>query len=444
MTQTLQIAQTFFTSEVSTLAGLAAIDWQQYLAGTVAQLMTQADAIEAEEGEDPFLMFDSLEIEVLEQTGDTARLRITVPDEEPEEVTLALIEDRWVPVEMAEEWDAKVMEARTGLEEITPEKMQEMKGQAMFGFAMAEGLVQQLSTIETSEEFDATMGPMIDGLMRNIGNFIPRDATRPRTRNRNSGNSVANVRRGHPTGRRPPRATRREARPATQATTASPTTAAASSGENANRLSGLNGKSGTCEAANRSATAAPITATARPAEPANAPTTAASVTSSVRMSDLRAPTARKTPISWRLMITISEKTCMMCAADTAINTPAASPRTAVTTAVPNAARRAPRSSTSRPLASTASTTRGAADWDATPSTAEWNRLPASSETRSRLIRWTSASGKVTPSGIARSDTPTSRANRRIGGRDDGRKVEAPKVISKVNPFSASGLSFGRL
>ena len=174
MTQTLQIAQTFFTSEVSTLAGLAAIDWQQYLAGTVAQLMTQADAIEAEEGEDPFLMFDSLKIEVLEQTGDTARLRITAPDKEPEEVTLALIEERWVPVEMAEEWDTTVMEARTRLEEITPEKMQEMKGQAMFGFAMAEGFVQQLSTIETSEEFDATMGPMIDGMMRNIGNFMPK------------------------------------------------------------------------------------------------------------------------------------------------------------------------------------------------------------------------------------------------------------------------------
>ncbi len=174
MTQTLQIAQTFFSSEISTVAGLAVIDWQKYLAGTVSQLMTQADAIEADEGKDPFLMFETLKVEVLEQTGDTARLRITVPDEEPEEVTLALIEERWVPVEMAEQWDAKVMEARTALEEITPEKMQEMKGQAMFGFAMAEGLVQQLSTIETSEEFDATMGPMIAGFMQNVSGFIPR------------------------------------------------------------------------------------------------------------------------------------------------------------------------------------------------------------------------------------------------------------------------------
>ena len=173
MTQTLQIAKTFFSSEVSTVAGLAVIDWQKYLAGTVSQLMTQADAIEAEEGKDPFLMFESLQVEVLEQTDANARLRITVPDEEPEEVALVLIEERWVPAEMAEQWDAKVMEARTGLEEITPEKMQELKGQAMFGFAMAEGLVQQLSTIETAEEFDATMGPMIDGFMQNISGFIP-------------------------------------------------------------------------------------------------------------------------------------------------------------------------------------------------------------------------------------------------------------------------------
>jgi hypothetical protein len=173
MTPALGIARTLLSSETSTLAGLAAIDWQQYLAGTVAQVMAQADAIEPVEGEDPFLMFESLQVEVLEQSGDTARLRVTAGDEEPEEVTLALIENRWVPVEMAEQWDAKVAEIRTNLEEITPEKMQELKGQAMFGFAMAEGIVQQLAAIETSEEFDATMGPMIAGLMQNIGNFMP-------------------------------------------------------------------------------------------------------------------------------------------------------------------------------------------------------------------------------------------------------------------------------
>ncbi len=176
MGPSLAITRTFFASEVSTLAGLAAIDWQQYLAGTVAQLMAQADAIEAVEGEDPFLLLDTLEVEVLEETGDTALLRITAGDEEPEEVAMTRVENRWVPTEMAEQWDAKVAEARTSLEELTPEKVQEMKGQAMFGLAMAEGFVTQLATIETSEEFDATVGPMLQGILGGMGSFMPGDS----------------------------------------------------------------------------------------------------------------------------------------------------------------------------------------------------------------------------------------------------------------------------
>jgi hypothetical protein len=176
MTPTLAVVRTFFGSDISTLAGLAAIDWQAYLAGTGAQLMAQADAIPAVEGKDPFVLFDSLKVEVLEQTGDTARLRVTATGEDPEEVTLTRVENRWVPSEMAEQWQAKVAEAHARLDELTPEKVQELKGQAMFGLAMAEGFVTQLSTIETSEEFDATVGPMLQGLMRNIGNLMPEAA----------------------------------------------------------------------------------------------------------------------------------------------------------------------------------------------------------------------------------------------------------------------------
>ena len=173
MTPTLAVVRTFFGSEISTLAGLAAIDWQAFLAGTGAQIMAQADAIPAEEGKDPFVLFDSLQIEVLEETGDTARLRVTAAGEDPEEVTLTRVENRWVPSEMAEQWQDKVAEAHARLDELTPEKVQELKGQAMFGLAMAEGFVSQLATIETSQEFDATLGPMLQGLMGNIGSFMP-------------------------------------------------------------------------------------------------------------------------------------------------------------------------------------------------------------------------------------------------------------------------------
>lgn len=173
MAPSLAIAQTLFSSELSTIAGLSAIDWQKYLAGTVAQVMTQADAIEVEEGEDPFDLLESLEVEVLEETETTALLRVTAGEEEPEEVSLTKVEDRWVPTEMAEQWHDKVAEGRAKLEEITPESMQEMKGQAMFGLAMAEGFVDQLATIETSEEFDSTVGPMLEGMLGNLAGYMP-------------------------------------------------------------------------------------------------------------------------------------------------------------------------------------------------------------------------------------------------------------------------------
>ena len=56
-----------------------------------------------------------------------------------------------------------------------------------------------------------------------------------------------------------------------------------------------------------------------------------------------------------------------------------------------------------------------------------------------LSRRTSPSGKVTPSGMALSETPASRIRSRIGGRAEGRKVEAPKSISKARPISAVGV-----
>jgi hypothetical protein len=176
MTPTLAVVRTFFGSEISTLAGLAAIDWQAYLAGTGGQLMTQAEAIPAVEGKDPFAMLDTLQVEVLEETGDTAHLKVTANGEDPEEVNLTRVENRWVPSEMAEQWQSRVAEAQARLDELTPEKVQELKGQAMFGLAMAEGFVTQLSTIETSEEFDATVGPMLQGLMGNMQGMMPEEA----------------------------------------------------------------------------------------------------------------------------------------------------------------------------------------------------------------------------------------------------------------------------
>jgi hypothetical protein len=173
----LAVAHALLSSEITTLEGLGAVDWSGFLSGTGSQLMVLADnaapAAEPEAaGEDLFATLRNLTVETVSISEDSAVLRITAADEEPEEVALTRVEGRWVPADMAAEWPQKVAEARARLEELTPEKIAELKPQAMFGLAMAEAFVEQMAAIESSEQFDAAVGPMLQSVMGSLA-FAP-------------------------------------------------------------------------------------------------------------------------------------------------------------------------------------------------------------------------------------------------------------------------------
>jgi hypothetical protein len=168
MTAGITVAQTLLSSDISTLAGLGAINWQQYLATTGRTLMEQAEEIEIEEGEDPMADLETLEVEIVEIGDDTAKLRLVTADDEPEEIDLVRVEGRWIPAEMAAKWPEAMAGARHKLDEMTPEKVAEMKGQALMGLAMAEGVIEQIAATETVEELDAAVGPMLQAIMGSL------------------------------------------------------------------------------------------------------------------------------------------------------------------------------------------------------------------------------------------------------------------------------------
>ncbi len=175
MGSSLAMVQTLLASEVSTIAGLQAINWETFLQTTGSELLIQAEAIKSEEGEDPLAKLSTLEVEVLESTDETAKLRLLIEGEEPEEVDLTRVEGRWVPADLAREWPQMMADARKDLDEMDQEKMDEMKGQALMGLAMAEGLIEQVAMVETAEEFDAMIGPMIQAMMGSMGSMMPED-----------------------------------------------------------------------------------------------------------------------------------------------------------------------------------------------------------------------------------------------------------------------------
>jgi hypothetical protein len=157
--------KTLKESEIATLEGLGSVDWGQFLATTGNQFLEHAKTIEAEEGDNPLDDLDSLKVETVSVSEDRATLRISSANHEPEDVEMAKVEGRWIPAELADEWEKSAEEARQGLAEMTPETMAAQKTQIMMFFGMATGLIDQIASLQTPEEFDAAVGPMLAGFM---------------------------------------------------------------------------------------------------------------------------------------------------------------------------------------------------------------------------------------------------------------------------------------
>jgi hypothetical protein len=164
------VLSTLVNSDIGNLESLKTIDWGHFMATTGSEMLNLAKeasaATEDNAFENDFLAkVRGMNIEVLENEGDTAKLKISAPDEEPEDIQLTRVEERWVPSDMADDWDKNVAEARTKLEEITPETIAQQKMQIMMMVGMAEAFVDQVSQATTSEELDQMLQGLFGGMM---------------------------------------------------------------------------------------------------------------------------------------------------------------------------------------------------------------------------------------------------------------------------------------
>lgn len=164
----------FFESDITRLETLKAIDWERYLSTTGRELMALAAERSKAAGDDSYqrelAKLTDTKIEVLSRDGDQATLRLSAPDEEPEEVQLTRVEGRWVPTEMAQDWDQNMAEAKAKLASLTDEEIQQGSMQAMMVIGMVDGMLTQLESVQTAEELEAAiegaLGPMLGAFMQ--------------------------------------------------------------------------------------------------------------------------------------------------------------------------------------------------------------------------------------------------------------------------------------
>jgi hypothetical protein len=164
----------FFSSEFSNLENLKTMDWERFLSTTAVDIMDRIAEIQAENdteenAEDVIAKLRNTTVETVSEDGDTATVRVSAPDEEPEEIALTRVEGRWVPSDMAADWETNMAEAKENIANITEEQMTQAKMQAMMVFGMVHAGLDQLAATSSQEEFDQAIQGLLGPFMGMAG-----------------------------------------------------------------------------------------------------------------------------------------------------------------------------------------------------------------------------------------------------------------------------------
>ncbi len=110
-------------------------------------------------------------IELLDMDQDTATVR-TVIDEESEEIKLTLVENRWIPTEMADGWQKSINEINEYIALMDPASPegQQRNIQASMVLSMIDGFLTQIESAETREDLDRLLENLFMLPMLPMGN----------------------------------------------------------------------------------------------------------------------------------------------------------------------------------------------------------------------------------------------------------------------------------
>lgn len=160
------------SSDLMDLQRMRNADLEKVISTTGRELMRELAKIDAENVPVPGMeetlgvrdMFAGLQAETISQDGDQALVRITVPGEPAEDVEFVRVEGKWIPADMAEEWEEMIADMREGVSEIAAIGPAE-KSQALGMLAMVNNVLDQMLAANTAEELEAVLGGLMGMMM---------------------------------------------------------------------------------------------------------------------------------------------------------------------------------------------------------------------------------------------------------------------------------------
>ncbi|MDF1742939.1 MAG: hypothetical protein P1V19_04545 [Gimesia sp.] len=153
-------------SDLSSLEKLKSFDGGKFLSTSGNQIAKQvvsiSEMLPKKEGALSFSeKMKQTKITVVSSEGDTATIKIEAPGEESKEEAMVKVEDKWIPKNLADNWNSKMDDARKKLAELTPEKVTAQKEQTLAGIKKVNEVLASLETAKTEEEFNKTLNPIV-------------------------------------------------------------------------------------------------------------------------------------------------------------------------------------------------------------------------------------------------------------------------------------------
>jgi len=159
-------------SEASDLQTLRELDVEAWLAGTGSALMDQASLLPTvydgmESLTRRIAAFEHAEVELVGETGESAVVMVTAPQEAAVELELVRVEGRWIPVDLASQWPRAVAEAEAKIRSLDgdDDSAAQLRVQMLLGIGIVEGFIDQIDRMETSDELDSLIGGVLGNIM---------------------------------------------------------------------------------------------------------------------------------------------------------------------------------------------------------------------------------------------------------------------------------------
>jgi hypothetical protein len=166
------LLSTVTESDLAKLDSLKTLDVGDFLGTTGAKFMTDIESLAGlapsnKTGND-LAALRNITVTVLNTTEGVAEVEMKIPGVTNQTEKFIQVEGRWVPQEIASDWDEQMKGARAGIEKATKEK-QQTSAQAMMMMGMVEGLLATFENANSQPEFDQALGGAFGMFMQMFG-----------------------------------------------------------------------------------------------------------------------------------------------------------------------------------------------------------------------------------------------------------------------------------